>query len=58
MKKNQGLNNFFLKKLEGISPFIGPVIPRFEFLVTSPLGFKARIYSLACVLHRLRATES
>ena len=32
--------------LEDISTFVGPLIPCFGLLVTSPLGFKARVGSL------------
>ena len=56
------LNNFFLKKkefLEDISPFLwGHWYPYFGLLVTSTLGFKASMDSLACVLHCLHVTDS
>ena len=39
------LVKFFLKFLLDTSPFVGPLIPCFGLLLTSPLGFKARVGS-------------
>ena len=39
--------------------FVGPLIPlSFELLVMSALGFKARVASLGCMLHRLLTIDS
>ena len=34
-----------------ICPILGPLVPCFEFMVTSPLGFKARVGSALFILH-------
>ena len=43
---------FFLNFLLDTCPFLGPLIPLFGLLVTSPLGFKARVGSLIQTLQR------
>ena len=46
--------NFFKVFLSDtfISPILGPLVPCFGFLVTSPLGFKARVGSALFTLWR------
>ena len=51
--------NFFYKELEDISPFCGATdTPVFGLLVMSPLDFKARVYSLVCMLYHLCTADS
>ena len=53
------LFSFFNNILEGMSPFLwSHWYSCFGLLVTSLLGFKARVDTLACVLRHQRATDS
>ena len=54
-----GKNEFFFQISWRTSVhFVGPLTPLFQILVMSALGFKARVYSLACVLCCLGARET
>ena len=53
-KNNNIYFNFLKRFLEDTCPFLGPLIPCFGLLVTSALGFKARV-DIACTLACLGA---
>ena len=49
---------FFFKNWRTLDLSVGQLVPCFGLLVTSALGFKARVDSLLCVLTFLHATDS
>ena len=58
IKVGQFLLLFFVKKLEGNSLFMGPVISLFWTSDDVCLGFKSQSGSFACMLPRLNAMDS